>query len=205
MKSSVGSTARRNRGRHLAVVGPMEVDLDEHSVYLPRQLERNLALLLQRHLQPRSLLRLRRKPMALQFQLNPGLLPLLKTWKPSFSFLLRWRSASLTRLCAQRMRRHRQDSFWGRSQFKFAIVLVGEHLWTTTAQSATPRFCFVEVKNGFYSLHLGDSRLQNEGSPASALVAVKRSSGYGFPRTVLVSKDGGRLSGLPFVVSETTW
>ena len=103
--------------------------------------------------------------------------------------------------------------FWGSGQFKFAIVdSSGNTLWTHDGSaSATPTgYVSLEVKNGFYSLHLGDESIAGmKALPASALVAVQKA----FLR-VWFSKDGSSfqrigvdlaLGASPFaLVSETT-
>ncbi len=103
--------------------------------------------------------------------------------------------------------------FWGTGQFKFAIVdSSGNTLWSHDGStSATPAGSVsLEVKNGFYSLHLGDESIAGmKALPASALVAVQKA----FLR-VWFSKDGSSfqrigvdlaLGASPFaLVSETT-
>ena len=103
--------------------------------------------------------------------------------------------------------------FWGTGQFKFAIVdSSGNSLWTQDGSTtATPTgYVSLEVKNGFYSLHLGDESIAGmKALPASALVSVQKAF-----LQVWFSKDGSSfqrigvdlaLGASPFaLVSETT-
>jgi len=79
--------------------------------------------------------------------------------------------------------------FWGTGQFKFAIVDASENsVWTHDGSSASPPTGYVslEVKNGFYSLHLGDESITGmKALPASSLTGVEKA----FLR-VWFSKDG---------------
>jgi uncharacterized protein YjbI with pentapeptide repeats len=79
--------------------------------------------------------------------------------------------------------------FWGTGQFKFAIIdSSGNSLWTHDGSTAsTPTgYLSLEVKNGFYSLHLGDESIAGmKALPASALVAVEKAF-----LQVWFSKDG---------------
>ena len=79
--------------------------------------------------------------------------------------------------------------YWGTGKFKFAIVdASGNSVWTHDGSSAsTPTgYVSLEVKNGFYSLHLGDQSIAGmKALPASSLTGVEKA----FLR-VWFSKDG---------------